>query len=672
MLKQSLVLISITLVLAALLPLTGCSQATDAGETVFGGGDDHSAIGSITPAALQKAVDKARTARQPLIFAAEGTTIEAGPALVDFSDVDVRIEGPVTTSGSRVILNAAKARSLTLTGDGELKLDTADVLIYAAGMDLAKVTPNSRKVLYVPDLADITGSVTGVAVDDFTLTSTVDDDIPVGVSALYVLGKMLVLPDAGTPTTPDIFAVGEVALRGTNTTLSNTKFKFTSTAKITNTTGGQVGATLATGALSIAEIDGGPTITLTGPTSLTLKKLSGTLAVPATTVGITIDGGNGDLVIGDGSADITLDIAFINKSTGKTTFYADSEIAFANANSGVHPGGANITGDVEFVGDVATGNTDGDLQFGGKVILVDGKTITLTKDASKLILDEGAAIYVGQTPLFTALSKTTFTPAEDAVELKVADTGLLTLTKKLTSLTGKAKVMPGATLILAADTELPLAANSSLVFDAEPAITEPPAVAAKPSKLNFAHANSSKLILGGTTITGGNATNTLTANNAAVTFEQNAISGAEGAELASGGGTADVAITVPASGSSLTLDGVNLNLTTVGSLVLTNGSAGVGVILKGGANPGKITLSASGATDITWDTNVAENYLKQSGHGAKITGTAGKAIGAADNTSTAVTSISGGVVTPDNDVKITQKSSNSVTIKTGATLETTE
>jgi hypothetical protein len=235
---------------------------------------------------------------------------------------------------------------------------------------------------------------------------------------------------------------------------------------------------------------------------------------------------------------------------------------------------------------------------------------------------------------------------------------------------GNAQIVPEATLALAAATNVTLAAAGKLTLAAEPAAATPPP-AEKPSVLSFAHASTSILTLGDTVITGGNAANTLTAHDAAVTFARNAITGAtEGAKLASGGGTTAVAITVAAAGS-LTLDGVNLDLSAAdtGSLVLTGGGADGSVILKGGANPGKITV-ANTTTPITWDTNVKGKYLDDSAQKAQITGTGGVAVGSADSATANIGSISGGVLATDNDVKIAA-GVNNVTITAGAALAAT-
>jgi hypothetical protein len=664
MLKQSLKLIGILIVLAALLPLTGCEQAAGSGDTVFAG--RHSVHGTVSPAELQAAVDNARTAGEPLIFVAEGATISAGPYLVDFTGVAVRIEGPVITSGTavanRVILDASRAASLTLVDDGKLTLTSYDYLIYANGMDLDLAGPNVQKVLYTPDLADITGSVINVAVDEFLVKSTVNTDIPAGVTNLFVIKKASILPEGVALSGANIYALGDVELLGDDTDVIATagpKFFLTSSSRLVNGTNGHVSVTLPSAALTIAEIDvggpvtGGPTtgITLLGiADGLTITKLTGTggpLTLPKN-IPVTINGGDGDVAIGDGTGAITFTGAVVNKSTGKTTFNAGANPTTFAASTATPPVTADITGPAEFTGNVTTAAT-GHLNFGNKVILPDAGVITLTAAVNLVNLGKGASIVVkdgdDEIPLLKAAADTVLTPeAGLTLTVDATDREIVQGTKVLTITSGELAVVPDASFVLPGGTTagtLTVAAGSVLSFESDHDETAP-----KIGKLVLTGGatttgailkGAGKVIAGGAEITGGTSGSwQATTASETITLSYNGI-------LAS---AATIAFTAIADGAAITVPaGVTLKIPADTKIDLKNDISGSTIV-------GTITLKAGG----------------EKGAGGKIAFTSSTSvIKAGDETATAVASPAGAFVAPEGAAsgKITVSNFSNVKIFSG-------
>ncbi|MDR0584003.1 MAG: hypothetical protein LBG57_06630 [Treponema sp.] len=623
MLKQSLKFIGIVL-LAALLPLMGCQQATDSSTSVFAG--KHIVYGSVTPEDLQVAADNARAAGEPLIFAAQGATISAGPGLVDFTGVSIRIEGKVETSGSgSVILDASRAASLILADDGELKLESGDYLIYADGMELDSAGPNDRKVLYTPNLADINGSVSNVAVDEFLVKATVDTDIPAGVENLFVIKKTQILPESIKPN-KTIYALGEVELLGDNSVALATaaNFVLTSSARLVNGSNGHVSVTVPAEALSIEEIDvGGPTrgITLTGPSAvghpLTLKKLTGpggALEVNAL-IAITIEGGDGDIVIGAGSSITAGKIS--NKSTGKTTYNSGSSdpVTFPAGDSA-----AEIAGPVEFTGGVKTIGT-GTLIFGDKVILPNNGVITLTAATDTVTLGAGASIVVKDSgkeiPLLEAVDKTVLTPTAnltltvDSGDKKITQGEASNGTHTLTITSGELRVAPGATYVVPSESGKlgVLAVNGVLSFATDGAETPEigkleltGATSTDGAEVNVGGING-KVIAGGAEITG--RWQAVSSGTDSVTLSYDGIAADSDSEaftaIANGSGIitvpAGVTLTIPAN-TKIDLQNDISGSTVTGKITLKAGGVkGEGGKIVFAANTSVIQVGGSGDTD---------------------------------------------------------------------------
>jgi hypothetical protein len=318
---------------------------------------------------------------------------------------------------------------------------------------------------------------------------------------------------------------------------------------------------------------------------------------------------------------------FYINSTGTTTFVQG--VKFTD--------GASIAGDVVFRKKAEIAGTTNGVSFGGDVTLWHGLTadaashgITIT--SGPVTLAEGKTIYVGG-DVYTGgvVDLTPIVKATAEVELKTTGTTLTSPVAKydeknilaakklivgvqpLTISAGTLEVVSGGTLTAGANISLPKAPPLS------PTRAESPYLAvADGGTLALAAANTITI---GDAVTiaypTGTADATIKAAGGAVTFGYDEITGTDV--------TLDVAgaavITVPGSGKTLRLSGVNLNLAAAGTLVITGDSTASRVVLL---NKGKITLDTK--------TSVANTRTKLNDGTVEVTftGIGAEALGASE------------------------------------------
>jgi hypothetical protein len=464
--KKSLSFIITALLFAALIALTGCEQATDNGNTVYAG--RNTLYGSMTAADVQATIDEALAVNEPLVFEG-GLTIGAG--VVNLKNATIRIAGPVTTSNTAVIINAAYA-SLSWDPGATLNLNNANsIFIYRSQADAEQVTitgTNGTKVEFVERWEDIQSTATHVAVRNFTLGLTANHDYstgsaidPVDYSAalnkIYVLDKLTIPSDGAAPAAPytAFVALGTVDVTGTNTVaLAGTAITLAASATLTSSTGdvsiALPAASITTSALPAIKVEAGRDFTIlsavgTGFTGITVARLDGPGVLKVGSVlktdvadTVTINAGNGtiefttaldssagiDIVLKDrvnaifddtiGVADFAFPVA-ADSSTGRVTF--KKGVTFG-AESG-------FRGPVEFNGAVARGNfaltfADVYLKNGVAVTLTDTAVVNLTAGSTIYRYDE---LFKTNDPIVTAQGDVVLTPVTGAILTALASPG---------------------------------------------------------------------------------------------------------------------------------------------------------------------------------------------------------------------------------------------------------
>jgi hypothetical protein len=340
MLKKYMIFGSVVLLLAALLTMTGCSQATDSDGTTLVIGENH-LFGNADQDAVARAVASAEKTGRSVVIS-DGTVLYGVgglPDVADFKDRPVRVEGSVTVRDG-VIVNAAFA-TLTFAEGAYITVRNRGAFIYKGddkniGTDGPDPDSLGYKVRYVDDpLRGTQGTDEHVAISDYTIGADFKNIAP-HITNLYVLGKLTI--DAGSIAEPDVgenprvIALGTVALEASNSLvfehMDGHNFQFTDSAVLTSTVpsltltsddliielptiAAAVPLTIETGAitrLEIAGIKGPDTLTITtggnALSRLAIKEVSegGKVAVNTGTLGI----GNGGVAITKNAGSISI------------------------------------------------------------------------------------------------------------------------------------------------------------------------------------------------------------------------------------------------------------------------------------------------------------------------------------------------------------------------------
>jgi hypothetical protein len=402
---------------------------------------------------------------------------------------------------------------------------------------------NAVKAKLADSIADVAAD-TAVALANYTLPASYSGITFAGIA--YVYDTLTVASDSTAPSTGKIVAIGKVSLSGTVTVLAEANKDKVDVSGATLVTSAAATVTLPTSA-TVAAIDATEGVfTVAGATSLTVGKLTGSLALPAALADVTISGGTGNI-------------------TAPAAIAISSDTKFGN------------TGTVTFSGDV---------EFGGDVVLTTAKALTLAKD-KKLTLADGKSVKVGEDVILTAGGSTVLTAkgSQDASTLTPA-AGKLTLG-------GEALELTSGALTVAEDAELALGKKLTVAAGAELAVAG--TVTAGTDGLVLTGAADSggaklsgagKVVAAKTEITGvwqavgasGTVTITATDANASVITGDTAVltAGAGGTITQTAGASNNLTI---AANTTIALGGTDAS-TPVGKISLTKGT-----------DPGKLTLS---------------------------------------------------------------------------------
>jgi hypothetical protein len=354
MLKKYMIFGSVVLLLAALLTMTGCSQATDSDGTTLVIGENH-LFGRADQYAVARAVASAkRTGRSVVI--SDGTILYGNqqntlPDVADFETLPVRVEGNVWVEGG-VIVNAAFA-NLTFAEGATITVRNRGAFIYQGSDDhigTEGTTPLNigYKVRYVTDpLRGTQGTDEHVAISDYTIGVDFKNIAP-HITNLYVLKKLTV--DAGsiavpgdgdviTNDNPRVIALGTVALEASNSLVFQNldQFQFTDSAVLTSTAP-SLTLTLIDQTPVLPTIEATVPLTIVGHTDITKLEIAGikgpdTLTITNGTTGTFIkrltitevyEGGKvavstGTLGIGNSGVEITKNAGSISLSAAHPT-----------------------------------------------------------------------------------------------------------------------------------------------------------------------------------------------------------------------------------------------------------------------------------------------------------------------------------------------------------------
>jgi hypothetical protein len=276
MLKKYMIFGSVVLLLAALLTMTGCSQATDSdgGSTAA-----HSAnylYGNANQDDVDIAVKAARLGNRSVVLGENLRLTGTGPltAVADFEDMPVRVEKDVTVNN--MIINAAYA-NFTFDPGASITLGANAVFIYSGIPDekniiLAPgVAGNAKVKLVDKPLLGTQGTDTGIAVADYHLGPNFND-IHRDVIDLYVLKTLKidaqsVAVPAGTAGDPRVIALGEVDLAASYSPPVGADIVFTSSATLTSKVPGVILNFPDDTALTLPTIEATVPINIAGHTS---------------------------------------------------------------------------------------------------------------------------------------------------------------------------------------------------------------------------------------------------------------------------------------------------------------------------------------------------------------------------------------------------------------------
>jgi hypothetical protein len=383
MLKKYIIFGSVALLLAALFALTGCSQATDSdgGSVVY---SENHLFGEADAAAVARAVESAKRTNRVVVLTnaleIRGTTggNAAQPAVADFENMPVRVEGSVTVTGN-VIVNGAHA-ALTFEDGASITVANGGAFIYNGVQDnIYTANPQGYKVKYVANpLEAAQGTDNRIAVPSYKLGA---DDVAPHITHLYVLDKVTV--DALSPTpngtagNPNVIALGEVDLIETNAlafasiavTPPGNTFVFAKSAVLSTSSPALVTIELPDAAPTLPTVAARTTpiaisFPNTGIAALVIDKIEGPQAV-------TINGGViTDLTIGE--------VAESGQVTVIGTSLADAEIE-GNA------GDITIAVPTISAGDVAIGSNSGKIAITGNTTF--DNTVTIAANAGEIKLD---------------------------------------------------------------------------------------------------------------------------------------------------------------------------------------------------------------------------------------------------------------------------------------------
>jgi hypothetical protein len=284
-------------------------------------------------------------------------------------DTVEKITGTGTVAGSEDVLALIAEggptplklyTSLTLATAAFATEDEAALVNVASG-DLAVTAVPANKTLYV--------------LGDLTITTA-----PAPTGTVKALGRLVFKADA------DISGYASI----TTFDYSKATLAITAAAKV------KLPATA-----TIAAIDASKGVfTVDGATSLTVGKLTGTLALPNTVTVVAIAGGTGSVTVA--------------AKEGGTTF--TTAASFGNTGTVTFSGAATFTPAASFAGAVTFSDTatfSDSVEFGGDVVLTAEKVLSLAKDKT-LTLANGKSVKVGESALLTADAKAVLTAGSSA------------------------------------------------------------------------------------------------------------------------------------------------------------------------------------------------------------------------------------------------------------------
>jgi hypothetical protein len=398
MLKKYMISGSVALLLAALLTLVGCAQATDS----HGSGgltlSENHLFGTATGADVARAVASAKNSGRAVVLT-DGLTISGAagaaeqPDVADFKDLPVRVEGSVTVTGN-VIVNGAFANLSFVETEGvssRITVANGGAFIYSGVQDniYTSSAPVGFKVKYVANPNEAAqGTDARIAVPSYAVGVTT---VAPHVTHLYVVDKVTVdafspIPDVGvTPNKPNVIALGDVDLTESNSAAFGTvgtTFIFARSAVLTSSAAAPVTLGLPASAtvalptiaartqsiivsagtaftsLTINKIEGPQTVTLTTPTitALTIGEaapqakvaVNGTTVITATTItknegdisleGATITGGTITITANSGA------IAVSTPTLADAVAITDNNGTIALNSSATTTGAIGVTG----------------------------------------------------------------------------------------------------------------------------------------------------------------------------------------------------------------------------------------------------------------------------------------------------------------------------------------
>jgi hypothetical protein len=283
MLKKYMIFGSVVLLLAALLTITGCSQATDSDGGTTVGYSENYLYGDATAADVDIAVKAAQLGNRSVVLGENLRLTGSGalPAVADFKDRPVRVEHNVRVTN--MIINAAYANFTFVPGAG-ITLEANAVFIYSGIPDDKNIILNdvsAAKVKLVDEpLLGTQGTDTGIALADYEIGGDFDD-IHQNVTDLYVLktlkvGAQSTAIPTGAPGHPRIIVLGKVELGASNRPVFDdfTNFRFAATATLTSTLPGVILPLRAGELLNLPTIEAPVPLTLAVPNGSTIGDLS--------------------------------------------------------------------------------------------------------------------------------------------------------------------------------------------------------------------------------------------------------------------------------------------------------------------------------------------------------------------------------------------------------------
>jgi hypothetical protein len=386
------------------------------------------------------------------------------------------------------------------------------------------------------------------------------------------------------------------------------------------------------------------------PASVTIAELAtpgaGKLVLPAAAVTFTATAGGGNISYAAAPASVTL------RSTTCLTYVGNLSVA----------GAVSVTGPLTVDGEADFGETVtlySTASFGGDVTVTATKVLTLSANAVTLAATK--SIKVGTDIVLTAGAADVVLTPDGASTLTPASKELTLGAQNLALTSGALTVATGSTLVLskvltvAAGAELAVAGDVTVTVSVGGLTLTGSAVTdgAKLTGAGKVTAVAASIVggTGGWQAVGEGTTITLTATGA------NAVSiTGTGATPKLVGGTGGVISTGSNSTySALTVQLLEIDLTTAGSIVIPHNSTASTIVLKGGtATLGKLTLDSAQITTVG-----TSHYVKihrngdANGKAGVTTDKSGVVTGAGDNAGVKAGSIAGGTTVSDNDMTIT-------------------